>query len=115
MPTLTSNYSHVTVSGATTGEYTFNASFGTANKTWYVRAYAKNDRGVSYGEVKTFTTPSKPSVGFSGNYESPYNYSAHVTQNAIQLQTNVTSAASLTERGYIYTKNATAAATIPTS
>ena len=115
VPTLTSNYGKVTVSGATTGEYTYNATFNTANKQWYVRAYVKNDVGVNYGDVITFTTPNVPSVGFSGNYESPYNYSAHIDYTSITLKPTATSTAPLTERGLLYTSDATVGASAPTS
>ena len=115
VPTLTSNFGKVTVSGATTGEYTYNATFNTANKQWYVRAYVKNDVGVNYGDVITFTTPNVPSVGFSGNYESPYNYSAHIDYTSITLKPTATSTAPLTERGLLYTSDATVGASAPTS
>ena len=115
VPTLTSNYGKMTVSGATTGEYTYNATFNTPNKQWYVRAYVKNDVGVNYGDVITFTTPNVPSVGFSGNYESPYNYSAHIDYTSITLKPTATSTAPLTERGLLYTSDATVGASAPTS
>lgn len=115
VPTLTSNFNKVIVNGATTGEYTYNATLSTSNKTWYIRAYVKNDVGVNYGDVVTLTTPSSPSASFAGNYESPYNYSAHITQTTIQLQTSTTSTAPLLEKGLLYTSNPTSGATIPTT
>ena len=42
--------------GGGLGEYTCNMSNLSANTTYYVRAYAKNSKGIAYGEEKEFTT-----------------------------------------------------------
>jgi len=47
--------SHAT-SGSGLGVFTCNMNNLAANTTYYVRAYAKNVKGVAYGEEKTFTT-----------------------------------------------------------
>jgi len=45
-----------TTDGAGTGAFTSNLTSLTPNTTYYVRAYATNAKGTSYGEQKTFTT-----------------------------------------------------------
>lgn len=52
-PTI--NESHVS-SGSGLGEFACNLYSLSANTTYYVRAYAKNSKGVAYGEEKDFTT-----------------------------------------------------------
>lgn len=52
-PTI--NESHVS-SGSGLGEFACNLSSLSANTTYYVRAYAKNSKGVAYGGEKDFTT-----------------------------------------------------------
>ncbi|MCQ2315365.1 MAG: hypothetical protein MJZ85_01580 [Bacteroidales bacterium] len=47
-----------TTSGSGTGSFTSNIKSLTPNTTYYVRAYATNSLGTSYGEQKTFTTLS---------------------------------------------------------
>lgn len=42
--------------GSGLGEYTCSMNNLSANTTYYVRAYAKNSKGVAYGEEKSFTT-----------------------------------------------------------
>ena len=51
----TVNESHVS-SGSGLGEFACNLSSLLANTTYYVRAYAKNSKGVAYGGEKDFTT-----------------------------------------------------------
>lgn len=53
--------SHAT-SGSGMGEFACNMNNLAANTTYYVRAYAKNVKGVAYGEEKSFTTLDKPTV-----------------------------------------------------
>ena len=52
-PTINDNK---TTDGSGTGSYTSNISNLTPNTTYYVRAYATNEKGTSYGEEKSFTT-----------------------------------------------------------
>jgi len=60
-PTI--NNSHTT-NGTGTGSFTSNITGLTSNTTYYVRAYATNTKGTSYGEQKSFTTN-----GSSGGHE----------------------------------------------
>lgn len=53
-PTI--NDSHTT-DGTGLGTYNSSISGLTENTTYYVRAYATNNEGTGYGEIKTFTTP----------------------------------------------------------
>ncbi|MBR6162175.1 MAG: hypothetical protein IKQ75_09985, partial [Bacteroidales bacterium] len=115
VPTLENNFNSYSVSGAYTGEFTRGTSFSIPNKTWYVRAYAKNDVGISYGEVISFTTPSEPSASFGTEFGSSYYYSEHVTKNKIELRLYSSSSVPLTEQGFLYTSSSSAAASIPTS
>lgn len=52
-PTTSGTHSN---SGTGIGDYTVQMSGLTANTTYYVRAYAVNSAGTSYGEQKSFTT-----------------------------------------------------------
>lgn len=54
-PTINDNK---TEDGSGTGSYTSNLANLTENTTYYVRAYATNEKGTSYGEDKSFTTLS---------------------------------------------------------
>ena len=54
-PSPTTNGSHAN-SGTGTGEYTVSISNLTPGTRYYVRAYATNDQGTTYGEQKDFTT-----------------------------------------------------------
>jgi uncharacterized protein (TIGR02145 family) len=56
-----------TTDGTGTGTFTSSINGLTANTTYYVRAYAINSTGTSYGAEKTFTTPdlSAPVVNTS--------------------------------------------------
>lgn len=47
-----------TTNGSGNGTFTSNMTGLTAGTTYYVRAYATNSQGTSYGEEKTFTTTS---------------------------------------------------------
>ena len=52
-PTIDDNK---TTDGSGTGSYTSNLSNLASQTTYYVRAYATNEKGTSYGEEKSFTT-----------------------------------------------------------
>ncbi len=56
-PTINDNK---TVDGSGTGTFTSNLTNLTANTTYYIRAYATNEKGTSYGEEKSFTTMVEP-------------------------------------------------------
>ena len=103
-----------------TGSYTCNYTISSANALRYYRAYAKcSDGTYVYGEVKSFTTPKAPTITFTGDYESPYNYSSNVTSTSIKMKNSYTSTggSNLTERGFIFTTNASLSApsSLPTT
>ena len=52
-PTISNSH---TTDGNGTGSFTSNITGLTANTTYYVRAYATNEKGTSYGEQKSFET-----------------------------------------------------------
>ena len=58
-PTLSG--SHQKASTAGTGSFTLNITGLTPGTTYYVRAYAKNSQGTSYGDEVSFTTLELPS------------------------------------------------------
>ena len=49
-------YDNKTIDGSGTGSYNSNLTQLSENTTYYVRAYASNEKGTSYGEERTFTT-----------------------------------------------------------
>ena len=56
-PTINDNK---TTDGSGSGNFTSNLTNLTGNTTYYVRAYATNEKGTSYGEEKSFKTLEKP-------------------------------------------------------
>ena len=64
-PNPTINNSKVT-SGTGTGSFTCNLTNLTKNTKYYVKAYAKNSYGVSYGEEKSFITNAFPTFQYGG-------------------------------------------------
>ncbi|MBP5709879.1 MAG: fibrobacter succinogenes major paralogous domain-containing protein, partial [Bacteroidales bacterium] len=58
-PTIADSH---TSDGAGTGEFTTTLTSLNGNTTYYVRAYATNYIGISYGDEKTFITPTAPTV-----------------------------------------------------
>lgn len=64
-PTINDNH---TTDGTGTGDFTSNITGLTANNTYYVRAYATNSKGTSYGERKTFKAQDAPIGGINGRY-----------------------------------------------
>lgn len=97
-PTLSSSNIEVNVA---TPSYTYQLSNLKDETKYYVRAYAKNKIGVSYGEEKSFTTTSaiKPTLTTS----SPTN----ISDTSATVGGNVTSdgGAAVTERGVVYSTN----------
>ncbi len=65
-PSPTTSGSHVN-SGTGTGEYTVSISNLTPGTKYYVRAYATNDQGTTYGEQKDFTTAATLPTVVTGN------------------------------------------------
>ena len=84
-PTVNDNH---TSDGNGTGIFTSNLTNLTANTTYYVRAYATNENGTSYGEQKSFTTLQ--------NIELPTVTTADVTDIT---QTTATSGGNVTDDG----------------
>ncbi len=98
-PTISDN---LTSDGNGTGSFTSNLTNLTANTTYYVRAYATNENGTSYGEQKSFTTLQ--------NIELPTVTTADVTditQNTAVSGGNVTDdgGAAVTARGVCWSKD----------
>ncbi|MBR6775667.1 MAG: DUF1566 domain-containing protein [Bacteroidales bacterium] len=58
-PTINDNK---TSDGNGTGSFTSSITGLTANITYYVRAYATNEKGTSYGEQRSFTTLDPPTI-----------------------------------------------------
>jgi len=58
-PTITNSK---TSNGTGTGTYTSNLSGLVAGTTYYLRAYATNANGTTYGQQQTFTVPIRPTV-----------------------------------------------------
>lgn len=89
--------------GSGTGSFKANLTALLDGTTYYVRAYATNKKGTSYGEQKIFTTNAylKPTV---------QTYSAtNISYTSAILGGNVTSdgGTSVTERGVVYSTSAT--------
>ena len=98
-PTISDNH---TSDGNGTGSFTSNLTNLTANTTYYVRAYATNENGTSYGEQKSFTTLQ--------NIELPTVTTADVTditQTTAVSGGNVTDdgGAAVTARGVCWSKD----------
>ena len=88
--------SHAAASSGGTGSYTVNMTGLTANTTYYVRAYATNSQGTSYGSEVSFKTTqntSAPTVTTSAV--------TNVTQTSAKGHGNVTAdgGTTVTERG----------------
>ena len=98
-PTVSGNHAS---GGTGTGSYTVNMTGLTANTTYYVRAYAVNNIGTSYGEEVSFTTPQ--------HIAAPTVTTSNVTNIAQTTATgggNVTydGGATVTERGICWSTN----------
>ena len=98
----TTNDTKVT-SGIGSGSFTCNLTDLQPNTTYYVRAYAINEKGTAYGEEVSFTTNIKqivlPSVTTAAVTQ--------ITETSAVVGGNVTSdgGASSTERGVVYSTN----------
>ena len=91
------------VSGSGTGAFTCNLTGLQASTTYYVRAYAINEKGTAYGEQVTFKTLTPivpPTVTTSAVTQ--------ITETTAVAGGNVTSdgGASVTERGVVYSTTA---------
>lgn len=109
--------SQTVTGGSGTGSYTCNLTGLSASTKYYVRAYATNSKGTSYGEQKSFTTESggggatTPTVTTT----TPYN----ISTTSATCGGNVTSdgGASVTQRGICYStsQNPTTSSMVVTS
>ena len=90
-PTLSS--SHL-ANGSGMGSFTVNMTGLNVNATYYVRTYAINEKGIAYGEQKTFTTTEGLAVVTTGSV-------TEVTATSAKCSGNVTDqgASAVTERG----------------
>ena len=86
-----------TSDGTGTGSYTSSLTSLTYNTTYYVRAYATNSKGTSYGEEKSFTTSKIAPTVTTTDVTS-------ITSNSAITGGNVTSdgGANVTSRGVCY-------------
>ena len=76
-PTVNDSY---TTNGSGTGGFTSAITGLTPSTTYYVRAYATNLGGTSYGAQKTFTTTcAPPTISISGNTTINYGQSTTLT------------------------------------
>ncbi len=83
-----------TSDGTGTGSFSSSLTGLTGNTVYYVRSYAVNESGVSYGDAKTFTT----SPVMATLSTTPVTY---ITTNSVQTGGNITSAggSTVTDRG----------------
>ena len=76
-PTVSGNH---TTNGSGTGSFTSSMTGLSPNTTYYVRAYATNSAGTSYGSQKTFTTSCNTvTVSIAGNTSIDYGGSTTLT------------------------------------
>lgn len=80
---LTIGGQHVTA-GSGLGSFTSNVTGLSPSTTYYMRAYAKNNKGVAYGSVKNFTTANGLPTVTTGNVSS-------ITTSTALCAANVTS------------------------
>ncbi|MCR5040274.1 MAG: hypothetical protein K6A94_13185 [Bacteroidales bacterium] len=106
-PDLNNGFSHLAASSASTGSFTCSLTGLNPNTKYYVRAYATNSKGTSYGDEKDFTTQAlqKPTVTTSQVTD--------VTQTTATGGGNVTSDGGdpVTERGIYFGTSPNPAAT----
>ena len=99
-PNPTTSNSKV-VSGSGVGSFTCNLSNLQDSVTYYVRAYAVNEKGTAYGEEKSFTTAAIaiPTVTTSS--------ATSISYTSATVGGNVTDdgGATVTERGVVYSTN----------
>ena len=101
-PVITNLYNTIKPCGSGTGSFTCDLTNLQPNTTYYVRAYATNEKGTAYGEEVSFTT--------NKNIVLPSlitNIITQITETTAVAGGNVTSDgnASVTERGVVYSTN----------
>jgi uncharacterized protein (TIGR02145 family) len=97
-PTITSN-SGKTMNGRGTGSFASNMTGLNAGTTYYVRAYATNSAGTSYGEQRSFTTTAAVTLPALST-----NTLSSITQNSAVSGGNITAdgGAAVTSRGVVW-------------
>lgn len=84
----------------TTGSYSYNATSLSAKTTYYVKAYAINAAGTSYGSQTSFETlsaaPSVVSTGVTNLFDTTVTLGGNVTSD---------NGSTITERGLVYSIN----------
>ena len=98
-PTTSDN---VEKSGSGVGNYTVDLYGLSDGTTYYVRAYAINEKGISYGEEKSFTTLQygKPTVLTSSVSDVSY------VSATVNCEVTADGGATITERGVCYSTSA---------
>ena len=67
-PTISNLNNFIRPCGSGTGEFTYTITNLQANTTYYLRAYARNDKGTAYGEEISFTTTSNTTSADLSDY-----------------------------------------------
>lgn len=88
-----------TINGSGLGSYTSNVTGLTPSTTYYIRAYAVNSTGTTYGQELSFTTGALPPTVTSGAISSV------TTSSALYSGGNVTSTAPITDKGVCWSTN----------
>lgn len=96
-PTVSGSHAN---SGTGTGSFTCNITNLSAHTTYYVRAYAINSKGTTYGEEVSFNTSANPPTVSTGSVTS-------ITTTSATGSGNVTSdgGSTVTERGLCWSTN----------
>ena len=86
-PTISNSH---TTNGSGTGTFTSSLTGLTPNTTYYVRAYATNEAGTSYGSQKTFTTnseqPQAPTGAINGLFSVSATQQVYFSQGNLQYK-----------------------------
>lgn len=93
-----------TEDGTEAGNFTSNLTNLEANTTYYVRAYATNEKGTAYGEEKSFTTEAETVIELPTVTTTDI---TDITTNSARSGGNVTSDgnSTITARGVCYSTN----------